>query len=198
MADARDSSSTSLSTTPIARSHAVQHDLEAGHPPEEQDTLGPLRTRHTIQIEPDASSSNVAPLLKRRQTRASTFRAVDTYSIRPGWRAGQEPGLDPSKPDGGRSRQPTLHADCDITVVDYSEDDMVMYHLNNATLPEWLEKRGKKGDWVKCRWIDVNGLSWDVIQALGAYKRLHKLAIEDLINPKNRTKADWYYAPYST
>lgn len=86
---------------------------------------------------------------------------------------------------------PTLRADCDITVVDYSEDDMVMHHLDNNTLPAWLEKNGKREEWAKCRWINVNGLSWDVIQALGKYKRLHRLAIEDLINTRSRTKADW-------
>ncbi len=43
-----------------------------------------------------------------------------------------------------------------------------------------------------CRWISVNGLSWDVIKLLGNHKNLHRLAIEDLTNQKNRTKADWY------
>jgi hypothetical protein len=200
MAEARDTSSMTPLTAP---SHAVQRDLEAGRPPQARVVLRPLESRHTIQIVSDASNGNVAPVLKRRPTRASTstsraFRAVGAYPLSPEWHAGQEPGLDPSKPDGGWSQQPALHADCDITVVDYSEDDMMMYHLNNPTLPEWLEKRGKRGDWVKCRWIDVNGLSWDVIQALGTYKRLHRLAIEDLINTRNRTKADWYYALYST
>ena len=47
-------------------------------------------------------------------------------------------------------------------------------------------------DWAVCRWINVNGLSWDVIKLLGNDKRLHRLAIEDLLNPRNRTKADWY------
>ena len=47
-------------------------------------------------------------------------------------------------------------------------------------------------DWAVCRWINVNGLSWDVIKLLGSDKSLHRLAIEDLLNPKNRTKADWY------
>ena len=47
-------------------------------------------------------------------------------------------------------------------------------------------------DWAVCRWINVNGLSWDVIKLLGNDKRLHRLAIEDLLNPRNRTKVDWY------
>ena len=47
-------------------------------------------------------------------------------------------------------------------------------------------------DWAACRWININGLSWDVIKLLGNDKHLHRLAIEDLLNPRNRTKADWY------
>ena len=47
-------------------------------------------------------------------------------------------------------------------------------------------------DWTAVRWINVNGLSWDVIRLLGNYKGLHRLAIEDLMNTRNRTKADWY------
>ena len=46
-------------------------------------------------------------------------------------------------------------------------------------------------EWVKCRWVNVNGLSWDVIQLLGRDKSLHRLAIEDLMNTRNRIKAEW-------
>ncbi|KOS20958.1 Magnesium transport protein CorA [Escovopsis weberi] len=49
-----------------------------------------------------------------------------------------------------------------------------------------------KESWAKCRWININGLSWDVIQAVGAEKGLHRLALEDIMNTGNRTKADWY------
>jgi Mg2+ and Co2+ transporter CorA len=47
-------------------------------------------------------------------------------------------------------------------------------------------------EWASCRWINVNGLSWDVIKLLGNFKKLHPLAIEDLMHTGNRTKADWY------
>jgi len=66
---------------------------------------------------------------------------------------------------------------------------MVMHDMNNGRLIDFLQE--KQDEWIKCRWINVNGLSWDVIQALGKYKKLHRLAIEDLINTNNRTKADW-------
>ena len=180
--------------TPPSPSRAVHYDLEEARSQSLDMSHHDFQTKHTFQSEPDISNANAAPILKRRQTRASTintYRAVNAYPIRPNWHPGQEPGLDPSKPNGGRAHLPTLHADCDITVVDYSEDDMVMRHLDNTTLLGWLEEEGKRKEWVKCRWINVNGLSWDVIQALGKYKRLHRLALEDLINTRNRTKADW-------
>ncbi|RYC55755.1 hypothetical protein CHU98_g10446 [Xylaria longipes] len=94
------------------------------------------------------------------------------------------------KPDGGQETTPDLHAKCQITVVDFSQDDLKMHDLNNAELIEFV--RQPQPPWVKCRWISVNGLSWDVIKALGEYKDLHRLAIEDIMNTRNRTKVDWY------
>ena len=85
---------------------------------------------------------------------------------------------------------PQLSARCDVTVVDFSQDNLAIQHLDNDTLPQFLKR--DQPDWVQCRWINVNGLSWDVIQALGQYKKLHKLAIEDIMNTRNRTKAEWY------
>ncbi|KAF4633838.1 hypothetical protein G7Y89_g4278 [Cudoniella acicularis] len=88
------------------------------------------------------------------------------------------------------SQTPILHEECQITVVDFSERDMVSQDFGNEQFLEFLEK--KHEDWVSCRWINFNSLSWDVIQALGKHKKLHRLAIEDLINTNNRTKVDWY------
>lgn len=67
---------------------------------------------------------------------------------------------------------------------------MVMHDFGNRELIEFLDK--KQEDWIQCRWINVNGLSWDVIGALGKHKKLHRLAMEDMTNTNNRTKADWY------
>ncbi len=85
---------------------------------------------------------------------------------------------------------PELSAPCDITVVDFSHDRLSLQKLDNDTLEAFLAR--PQPDWAKCRWINVNGLSWDVIKVLGRHKNLHKLAIEDLMNTRNRTKAEWY------
>jgi Mg2+ and Co2+ transporter CorA len=173
---------------PAPETHNVQFDLETGQSSNTSGYLKPPSTRS--DPEPEFTPS---PILKRRRTRSNTvtsFRTLDKATRRPNWHPGQEPGLDPSKPNGGRSQTPTLHEDCQITVVDFSEDDIDMHDLNNAGLIKFINT--KREDWIKCRWININGLSWDVIQALGNRMKLHRLAIEDLVNTNNRTKADWY------
>lgn len=131
------------------------------------------------------------------RARAATFRTVEdfdefdgAYSARPGWQPGSEPGYDPELPDGGHASMPTLNAPCRITVVDFSLDHVQKRHFDNESFIDFIEK--PKEDWAKCRWININGLSWDVIQAVGNQKGLHKLALEDVMNIRNRTKADWY------
>lgn len=105
------------------------------------------------------------------------------------WKPGQEPGIDPhwSHP----ARVPVgLKESCEITVVDFSQEHMEVQYLDNDSLEEFLE--GPKPANTNCRWISVNGLSWDVISLLGRTKGFHRLAIEDMLNRHNRTKADWY------
>lgn len=130
--------------------------------------------------------------IRRRMTRANTFKSIDDFSQferEKGWHPGAEPGLDPYKTDGGRASATKLSAACEITVVDFSQDNIHVTRLDNDRLGPFLKER--QPSWAKCRWINVNGLSWDVVSALGQYKQLHKLSIEDLFNTRNRTKTDW-------
>nr|XP_036583737.1 putative CorA family metal ion transporter [Colletotrichum truncatum]KAF6792880.1 putative CorA family metal ion transporter [Colletotrichum truncatum] len=132
----------------------------------------------------------ISPLRRR----AGTFKPVEDFDdfelSRPGWQPGSEPGFDPNKSDGGHASMPTLHADCDISVIDFSQDKMVKHKFGNDGFVDFIKE--PQESWVKCRWININGLSWDVISACGQYKGLHKLAIEDIMNTRNRTKTDWY------
>ena len=138
----------------------------------------------------------------RRRGRANTNRYAPEQ-IGPGtsWQPGLEPGINPADPAPHYDRTRTnshldeLHPDdlnthCEITVVDFSQDRMEMYEMDNHELADFLTQ--EKEDWVSCRWINVNGLSWDVIRMLGNWKGLHRLAIEDLMNTRNRSKVDWY------
>lgn len=151
-------------------------------------------TRSDTELSRPAGLSPVSPTaVRRRNTRSMTLRTMEDfqdYQVRPGWQPGSEPGIDTTKPDGGHAALPFLHTASQITVVDFSQTDITMQRLDNRTLPGFLEM--PPPPWKKCRWINVNGLSWDVIQALGNHKKLHRLSIEDLLNTRNRTKADWY------
>ncbi len=187
MSDSRDSSRDTAMSSPTH----VNFDVEVGKSPTSSNA--PRYKAPSIRSEPDISDT-IAPILKRRQTRANTsisrtVTSFDAASSRPSWHPGQEPGLDPNKANGGRSTIPTLHEECQITVVDFSEEEMVMHDFNNTQLIEFLDK--KQEGWLPCRWINVPGLRWDVIQALGKCKKLHRLSIEDMLNTNNRTKVDW-------
>lgn len=191
MADVRDFSPHTAMSSPTH----VNFDIEAGRSSSTTARNGPHHTPHnsapSIRSDP-GEKIDPSPILKRQQTRANTaktFKTVDNAPSRPSWHPGQEPGLDPNAANGGRLNTPTFHEECQITVVDFSEKDMQMHDFDNAGLIDFIQK--PQESWVSCRWINVNGLSWDVIQALGRHKKLHRLAIEDMINTNNRTKADW-------
>ncbi|KAJ5611492.1 hypothetical protein N7528_008597 [Penicillium herquei] len=135
--------------------------------------------------------------VERQRQRSNTV-----YSYSPGglahdltWQPGTEPGLDPDKhlPYNYKweSKLPdTLQQECEITVADFSETKMRRYELKNTTLEDFLSR--ERAPWVKCRWINVKGLNWDSIKTLRKHKRLHPLAVEDLVHTTSRTKADWY------
>lgn len=151
-------------------------------------------TRSDTALPQNSPNQGAHNNMRRRFTRTNTFKNIDDFSEfeteHRGWRPGAEPGFDPYKTDGGHASMTKLQQPCDITVVDFSHGDIEVNHLTNDTLPPFLKVA--QPEWSKCRWINVNGLSWDVIATLGKYKRLHKLSIEDIMNTRNRTKTDWY------
>jgi Mg2+ and Co2+ transporter CorA len=175
----------------LANSHGHGHDHSR---PMSDSDLSVHGANSAVDDPGSLMSPTIPPSLRRRGTRrAVTFRNVDNFSdyeVRPGWQPGAEPGIDTKKPDGGRETLAKMMSPSAVTVVDFSQDDIVTTRLDNATLAGFLAV--PQPAHMKCRWINVNGLSWDVIQMLGNYKNLHRLAIEDLINTRNRTKADWY------
>lgn len=146
-----------------------------------------------VQVQEKENRHPISPIESvrfRRPKRSNTAKTYKPERRGQDWHPGQEPGIDTSATDLHPSLAKNLHAECDITVVDFSEDDIRLQHLDNESLPDFMEL--PRPEWAACRWINVNGLSWDVIKLLGNDKHLHRLAIEDLMNPRNRTKADWY------
>lgn len=177
-------------------------DLEAGrHSPTSPTERSPNR-RDGSFVEVNAFTTaariNSTDTAKRRMRRSNTARSYhpEGFTQDSTWQPGTEPGIDPTKSLPGSSAEwasnvpSDLHRECEITVVDFSQNEMRQYELDNATLEQFLAR--EREPWVQCRWINVNGLSWDVIKILGNHKKLHRLAIEDVVHTTNRTKADWY------
>ncbi|RXW17596.1 hypothetical protein EST38_g8258 [Candolleomyces aberdarensis] len=108
---------------------------------------------------------------------------------------GAEPGVDPTKPSSDLIYG-QLHKECKIEVVDYSAVRCNYKVMENEEFVDMMdgEETWKPQPWVKCRWINIAGVSWDVIKALALRYSLHPLALEDVINKNNRTrsKADYY------
>ena len=147
----------------------------------------------------DFSHASMKSLRRRGRTNTAKYAPEHLGGKAGAWQPGLEPGVDPSDPAphyNHSSRLDELHAEalnthCEITIVDFSQDNMEMHEIDNDELQDFLSK--PKGEWVTCRWININGLSWDVIRILGNHKDLHRLAVEDLMNTRNRSKVDWYH-----
>ncbi|KAF1819885.1 uncharacterized protein K489DRAFT_325048 [Dissoconium aciculare CBS 342.82] len=105
---------------------------------------------------------------------------------------GAEPGIDVTS-EGDEllpEHLSNLKAACTINIIDYSEDRRIFHTATNHDLAEKLDQ--PRPEDLPCRWISVNGISWDVIRVIGNKYHLHQLAIEDLIHTRSRTKVDWY------
>ncbi|KDR85830.1 hypothetical protein GALMADRAFT_51400 [Galerina marginata CBS 339.88] len=112
-------------------------------------------------------------------------------------RVGAEPGVDPHRPEVDAAYS-HIHEDCEIEIMDYSAVRNTSRNMNNAQFVEFMnvdsEGLPPRDPWVKVRWINIGGISWDVIKALSIKYNLHPLALEDVFHghSRNRSKADYY------
>lgn len=193
----------------------VDVDVEAQKAANSVSSKGTHSTKHLVSDEihspvhkhferADTRLSRASMKSVRRRARAETNTTAygpEEMGRTTGWAPGLEPGIDTSDPppykhdeidhDHDIRQLENLQQQCEIMVVDYSSEQMSSQFLDNENLKDFLAE--PQPDWAQVRWINVNGLSWDVIRELGNHKNLHRLAIEDLMNTRNRTKADWYH-----
>ncbi|CAE6405329.1 unnamed protein product [Rhizoctonia solani] len=86
-------------------------------------------------------------------------------------------------------------AKCSIEVTHYSETDCQTIQYNNAGLIAWLKGSDfpelPKG---QVRWINVAGISWDVVKQLALRFKLHPLSVEDVMTDTHDKsfKIDYY------
>ncbi|PIL31186.1 transporter [Ganoderma sinense ZZ0214-1] len=121
------------------------------------------------------------------------MRTTSSFMARRG--IGAEPGVDPRRASAflnyGHIRQ-----QCLIEVNDYSTMRTSFGRMTNAEFVRLLadDKASLREPWVRVRWINIGGISWDVISALALKYDLHPLALEDVLTQRGhaRSKADYY------
>ncbi|KAH9923191.1 uncharacterized protein BXZ73DRAFT_91487 [Epithele typhae] len=150
-----------------------------------------------------APTSPARPTAYPSQTPKDRFRATvrkvmamsRTSSLMARRGVGAEPGVDPRRASAfvnyGHIRQ-----QCLIEVNDYSTFRTSFGRMTNAEFIRLLNDEGasKREPWVKVRWINIGGISWDVISALALKYDLHPLALEDVLTQRGhaRSKTDYY------
>jgi len=89
------------------------------------------------------------------------FGGNSAHSIR---RApGSEPGLDPRRATVNAIYS-NVHELCEIEVVDYSASNVEFNQYDNKGFVQLM--RRQRPSWAKVRWINIAGVSWDVLSSL--------------------------------
>ncbi|KAI5114924.1 hypothetical protein M0805_005179, partial [Coniferiporia weirii] len=84
-----------------------------------------------------------------------------------------------------------------IELVDYSSLRTSFGRMDNKGFVELMGNANarKREPWVRVRWINIGGVSWDVISSLALRYDMHPLALEDVLHQRasqSRSKADYY------
>ncbi|GJJ74367.1 hypothetical protein EMPS_06725 [Entomortierella parvispora] len=113
---------------------------------------------------------------RKAAKKTMTARRFSAYALR-----GQ--GVDATDMDSVLS---CIETTVDVTVVDMNQSRCSKRQgMDNGEFLTWLQT--PRPEWSKVRWININGMSWDVIKAIAI-----KYAVEDLLHIPQRTKVDIY------
>ncbi|KAJ3782239.1 magnesium transporter [Lentinula aff. detonsa] len=108
---------------------------------------------------------------------------------------GAEPGVDPRRATAD-IQYGGIKQDCVIELVDYSSTNVSYGRMTNKELVNLLSDKNASArqTWAKVRWINIGGLSWDVVKAISLKYDIHPLALEDVFHTRSQTrsKVDYY------
>ncbi|KAJ7837328.1 hypothetical protein B0H14DRAFT_2589193 [Mycena olivaceomarginata] len=158
------------------------------------DAQASLKSQSKRSLHAHHPVSERRPIDKFRSTVNKIMAMKRSTTILAAIGAGAEPGIDPRRASMEMQYR-TLKKDCVIEVVDYSAVSSSFLNMRNAEFVEWCaSSKSKRQPWVKVRWINITGVSWDVIKALSLKHELHPLALEDVLHtrPDNLSKADYF------
>lgn len=165
----------------------LQHHVDA--PRHYHDGLPTMETVEGSQSAPASVRNLASPRSPGRQGRTSENPPVRPSLLTPGdrfrasvrkviamrrgsvaisrGRVGAEPGIDPRR-ESAALTYGHIRQKCLIEVVDYSAVRSSFGRMTNVEFINLLkdERASAKEPWVKVRWINIGGVSWDVISAL--------------------------------
>ncbi|KAJ3203236.1 hypothetical protein HK099_001570, partial [Clydaea vesicula] len=133
-----------------------------------------------------SSSNNALNKFKTAAKKIIAVKRVQTGQSHK-TRIGVAPGVDLQTPP---QEIEEIHVLTNISVIDYDQEHCTETNLQNDTLPAFLKL--ERPSYSKVRWINVQGISFDVIKILGTFFKLHPLALEDIFHIPQRTKCDFY------
>ncbi|KAJ6604993.1 hypothetical protein B0H10DRAFT_2229296 [Mycena sp. CBHHK59/15] len=155
----------------------------------------PLKSRSKRSLHAHHAADTRRPIDKFRSTVDKIVAMQRSTTILTSFGAGAEPGIDPRRASMEMQYR-GVQQECFIEVVDYSAVSASFTNMRNTEFVNWCSSsKGKRQPWVKVRWINIAGVSWDVIKALSRNHELHPLALEDVLHarPETLSKADYFF-----
>ncbi|KAJ6546710.1 hypothetical protein DFH09DRAFT_1506386 [Mycena vulgaris] len=151
-------------------------------------------TAATATARPTAAATAMPPIHRFRHTVRKVMamhRGTNVLSRRG---VGAEPGVDPLCASAD-TQFGGIKQDCyrDRRLLGYSQQ--LRLH-DEPRICEFMNDPGasEREPWVNVRWINLGGISWDVIKAVSIKYDLHPLALKDVFHMRSQTrsKADYY------
>jgi len=149
--------------------------------------LSPIRTRR----------SSAAPHLWTKLPPKEKFRALVRTVIfvnrgrsalpTAGGGIGAEPGIDPRR-DSAELLYGHIHQECTVEIMDYSAVRSSVGRMTNAEFVDLMQNpiASAAEPWVKVRWINIGGVSWEVMKAVsikyGLFNHIFQRYSNDLID----------------
>jgi len=90
-------------------------------------------------------------------------RSMSAMSV---FRAGAEPGIDPRRSSTYIDYYDNIRERCTIQVIDYGSVRSKFRRVDNDGFIDLMVKEAKRAKWAKVRWINIGGISWDVLSEL--------------------------------
>ncbi|KAL4250316.1 CorA metal ion transporter (MIT) family protein [Abortiporus biennis] len=145
---------------------------------------------------PSARPTFATPGDRFRATVKKVMAMRKTSSVLARRGIGAEPGIDVRR-ESAFVNYGHIREKCLIEVADYSSVRSSFGRMTNTEFVKLLadDKASAREPWVKVRWINVGGISWDVVSALAIKYDMHPLALEDVLHQRGhaRSKADYYH-----